>query len=45
MGKQFNKIKNLLISHREQLSQLGGVIRQLKNDAMGFILGVKPGSH
>lgn len=24
MGKQFNKIKNLLISHREQLSQLGG---------------------
>src|ERR1700733_14268905 len=24
MNKQFNKIKNLLTSHREQLSQLGG---------------------
>lgn len=24
MDKQFNKIKNLLTSHREQLSQIGG---------------------
>ncbi len=24
MAKQFNKIKNLLVSHQEQLSQLGG---------------------
>lgn len=24
MAKQFNKIKNLLISHQEQLSRLGG---------------------
>ena len=24
MNKQFNKIKNLLVSHQEQLSQLGG---------------------
>lgn len=24
MNKQFNKIKNLLIAHRQQLSQLGG---------------------
>ena len=24
MNKQFNKIKNLLTSHKEQLSQLGG---------------------
>ncbi len=24
MAKQFNKIKNLLVSHQEELSQLGG---------------------
>jgi uncharacterized protein len=24
MAKQFNKIKNLLVSHQEQVSQLGG---------------------